>query len=169
VQAWLKCRFMRDKLGEEFAGTVTAATSFGLFVQLDELYVEGLLHISELGGEYWRFDEVRQELRGERTGIRHGAGSKLRVQVSRVDLDARKIDFRLVGEGGADKLLSRGRRNAPLPSASSAVEELAAVRQRDREVRAAARGKDRTGVRASRTSAKTGARSKAAGAKKTRR
>ncbi len=169
VQAWLKCRFMRDKLGEEFAGTVTAATGFGLFVQLDELYVEGLLHISELGGEYWRFDEVRQELRGERTGIRHGAGSKLRVQVSRVDLDARKIDFRLVGEGGDDKLLSRGRRNAPLPSASSAVEELAAVRQRDREVRAAARGKDRTGPRVSRTSAKTGARSKTAGAKKTRR
>jgi ribonuclease R len=167
VQAWLKCRFMRDKLGEEFAGTVTAATSFGLFVQLDELFVEGLLHISELGGEYWRFDETRQELRGERTGIRHGAGSKLRVQVSRVDLDARKIDFRLVGEGGGDKLLSRGRRNAALPSSASAVEELAAVRLRDREVRAAARGK--TAARSSRASAKSGARPKTASAKKTRR
>ena len=165
VQAWLKCRFMRDKLGEEFAGTVTAATSFGLFVQLDELYVEGLLHISELGGEYWRFDEVRQELRGERTGIRHGAGSKLRVQVSRVDLDARKIDFRLVGEGGGDKLLARGRRGASLPASASAVEELAAVRLRDREVRAAARGKDKP----SRASAKTSSRSKTADAKKTRR
>ncbi len=165
VQAWLKCRFMRDKLGEEFAGTVTAATSFGLFVQLDELYVEGLLHISELGGEYWRFDDVRQELRGERTGIRHGAGSKLRVQVSRVDLDARKIDFRLVGEGGGDKLLSRGRRNAALPSSASAVEELAVVRLRDREVRAAARGKDKP----AHASAKTSSRSKTAGAKKPRR
>jgi ribonuclease R len=165
VQAWLKCRFMRDKLGEEFAGTVTAATSFGLFVQLDELFVEGLLHISELGGEYWRFDEVRQELRGERTGIRYGAGSKLRVQVSRVDLDARKIDFRLVAEGGGDKLLARGRRNAALPSSASAVEELAAVRLRDREVRAAARGKDKP----ARASAKTSSRSKASGAKKTRR
>jgi ribonuclease R len=165
VQAWLKCRFMRDKLGEEFAGTVTAATSFGLFVQLDELFVEGLLHISELGGEYWRFDEVRQELRGERTGIRHGAGSKLRVQVSRVDLDARKIDFRLVTEGGGDKLLARGRRNAALPSSGSAVDELAAVRLRDREVRAAARGKT-----AGRAAAKPGGRpKKAAGAKKPRR
>jgi ribonuclease R len=165
VQAWLKCRFMRDKLGEEFAGTVTAATSFGLFVQLDELFVEGLLHISELGGEYWRFDEVRQELRGERTGIRYGAGSKLRVQVSRVDLDARKIDFRLVAEGGGDKLLARGRRNAALPSSANAVEELAAVRLRDREVRAAARAKDKP----SRASAKPSSRSKASGAKKTRR
>jgi ribonuclease R len=166
VQAWLKCRFMRDKLGEEFAGTVTAATSFGLFLQLDELFVEGLLHISELGGEYWRFDDVRQELRGERTGIRYGAGSKLRVQVSRVDLDARKIDFRLVVEGGGgDKLLARGRRNAALPSSGSAVEELAAVRLRDREVRAAARGKDKP----ARASAKSGSRSKAPGAKKARR
>ncbi|RCE49446.1 ribonuclease R, partial [Escherichia coli] len=71
VEAWLKCRYMRDRLGEVFAGTVSAVTSFGLFVQLDELYVEGLVHITELGGEYFRFDEVRQELRGERTGIRY--------------------------------------------------------------------------------------------------
>jgi ribonuclease R len=135
VEAWLKCRFMRDRLGSEFNGTVTAATSFGLFVQLDELFVEGLLHISELGGEYWRFDEARQELRGERTGIRYGAGTKLRVQVSRVDLDSRRIDFRLVAEGGGERLLARGRRGA----AGSAVEELSAVRVRDREVKAAAR------------------------------
>jgi ribonuclease R len=102
VEAWLKCRYMRDRLGEEFAGTVSAATSFGLFVQLDELYVEGLIHITELGGEYYRFDEVRQELRGERTGVRYAVGSRVRVQVSRVDLDGRRIDFRLVREGSAD-------------------------------------------------------------------
>ena len=84
---------MRDRLGEEFAGTVSAVTSFGLFVQLDELYVEGLIHITELGGEYYRFDEVRQELRGERTGVRYAVGSRVRVQVSRVDLDGRRIDF----------------------------------------------------------------------------
>jgi ribonuclease R len=75
---------------------VTAATSFGIFVTLDALYVEGLVHITELGGEYFKFDEARQELRGERTGIRYAIGSRLRVQVSRVDLDGRKIDFRLV-------------------------------------------------------------------------
>ena len=101
VEAWLKCKYMREHLGEEFGGVVTAATSFGIFVTLDAMYVEGLVHITELGGEYFKFDEARQELRGERTGIRYAIGSRVRVQVSRVDLDGRKIDFRLVREGEA--------------------------------------------------------------------
>ncbi|NBW78094.1 MAG: ribonuclease R [Betaproteobacteria bacterium] len=96
VEAWLKCKYMREHLGEEFAGVVTAATSFGIFVTLDAMYVEGLVHITELGGEYYRFDEARQELRGERTGIRYAIGTRVQVQVSRVDLDGRRIDFRLV-------------------------------------------------------------------------
>ena len=98
VEAWLKCKYMREHLGEEFGGVVTAATGFGIFVTLDAMYVEGLVHITELGGEYFRFDEARQELRGERTGIRYAIGTRVRVQVSRVDLDGRKIDFRLVNE-----------------------------------------------------------------------
>ena len=96
VEAWLKCKFMREHLGEEYSGVVTSATSFGIFVTLDALYVEGLVHITELGGEYFRFDEARQELRGERTGIRYAIGTRVQIQVSRVDLDGRKIDFRLV-------------------------------------------------------------------------
>ncbi len=96
VEAWLKCKYMREHLGEEYGGVVTAATGFGLFVTLDSMFVEGLVHITELGGEYYRFDEARQELRGERTGIRYAIGSRVRIQVSRVDLDGRKIDFRLV-------------------------------------------------------------------------
>ena len=60
------------------------------------------MHITELGGEYYRFDEVRQELRGERSGVRYVVGSRVRVQVSRVDLDGRKIDFRMVREGEDD-------------------------------------------------------------------
>jgi len=99
VEAWLKCKYMREHLGEEFSGVVSAATSFGIFVTLDQLYVEGLVHITELGGEYFKFDEARQELRGERTGIRYAIGTRVRVQVSRVDLDGRRIDFRLVREG----------------------------------------------------------------------
>jgi ribonuclease R len=99
VEAWLKCKYMREHLGEEYSGVVTAATGFGVFVTLDALYVEGLVHITELGGEYFRFDEARQELRGERTGIRYAIGTRVQVQVSRVDLDGRKIDFRLVREG----------------------------------------------------------------------
>ena len=96
VEAWLKCKFMRDRLGEEYGGTISSVTSFGLFVQLDELYVEGLVHITELGGEYFRYDDVRHELRGERTGVRYAVGGRIRVQVSRVDLDGRRIDFRMV-------------------------------------------------------------------------
>jgi ribonuclease R len=109
VEAWLKCKYMREHLGEEFSGVVSSVTSFGLFVTLDAMYVEGLVHITELGGEYFRFDEARQELRGERTGIRYALGSRVQVQVSRVDLDGRRIDFRLVS--GSDDLLLRAMRD----------------------------------------------------------
>ncbi len=108
VEAWLKCKYMREHLGEEYAGTVSSCTSFGLFVTLDAMYVEGLVHVTELGGDYYKFDEIRQELRGERTGIRYAIGTRVRVQVSRVDLDGRKIDFRLVREGEAVRLPSGG-------------------------------------------------------------
>ena len=106
VEAWLKCKYMREHLGEEYGGVVTSATSFGIFVTLDAMFVEGLVHITELGGEYFRFDEARQELRGERTGTRYAIGTRVRIQVSRVDLDGRKIDFRLVQEG--EGVLARG-------------------------------------------------------------
>jgi ribonuclease R len=109
VEAWLKCKYMREHLGEEFSGVVTSVTTFGLFVTLDAMYVEGLVHITELGGEYFRFDEARQELRGERTGIRYALGSRVQVQVSRVDLDGRRIDFRLVT--GDDDLVLRAMRD----------------------------------------------------------
>ena len=138
VEAWLKCKYMKEHLGEEFNGTVSAATSFGLFVTLSDMYVEGLVHITELGGEYFRFDEVRQELRGERTGIRYAIGTRVRVQVSRVDLDGRRIDFRLVREG--DELLSRAMRDkgvAPAgergqPAKSSAKRAARQQREADR-------------------------------------
>ena len=135
VEAWLKCRYMREHLGEEYSGTVSAVAGFGLFVTLDALYVDGLVHITELGGEYYRFDEARGELRGERTGIRYAVGARVRVQVSRVDLDGRKIDFRMVREGDAERLLARGdkaRRGRP-----RAAEELAQVREADRAIKAA--------------------------------
>ena len=143
VEAWLKCKYMKEHLGEEYNGTVSAATSFGLFVTLNELYVEGLVHITELGGEYFRFDELRQELRGERTGIRYCLGTKVRVQVSRVDLDGRRIDFRLVRDG--DDLTYRALRDkgvaAPgergTPAKASA--KRAARKQRDAERAGASR------------------------------
>jgi ribonuclease R len=112
VEAWLKCKYMKEHLGEEYGGVVTSATSFGVFVTLDAMYVEGLVHITELGGEYFRFDEARQELRGERTGTRYAIGTRVRIQVSRVDLDGRKIDFRLVQEG--DVFGARGLQDKPI-------------------------------------------------------
>ena len=138
VEAWLKCRFMREHLGEEYAGTVSAITSFGLFVTLDALYVEGLVHITELGGEYYRFDEVHQELRGERSGARYAVGTRVRVQVSRVDLDSRRIDFRLVRDGELGPPLSRSRGERVR---ASAVEELKSVQDADRAGKAGGRRK----------------------------
>jgi ribonuclease R len=97
VQAWLKCFYMQDKIGEEFDGTVAGVTSFGLFVALDGVYVEGLLHVTELGNDYFNYDKARHEMAGERTGVRYRLGDRLRVKVSRVDLETSKIDFVLAG------------------------------------------------------------------------
>jgi ribonuclease R len=96
VDAWLKCKYIHGHLGEEFAGVVSTVTSFGLFVTLNDLYIEGLVHITELGGDYFQFDEMRLILRGERTGISYAIGTQVVVQVSQVDIDSRRIDFRLM-------------------------------------------------------------------------
>ncbi|MEW5889630.1 MAG: ribonuclease R [Pseudomonadota bacterium] len=108
VEAWLKCYYMRDRVGEEFEGSVSAVTSFGIFVALDEVFVEGLVHISDLGSDYFHFDEARHELRGERTGARYRLADRVSVQVVRVDLETTRIDFRLVEEEGAGRKGSAG-------------------------------------------------------------
>ncbi len=144
VEAWLKCKFMREHLGEEYGGVVTSATGFGIFVTLDALYVEGLVHITELGGEYFKFDEARQELRGERTGIRYAIGTRVRVQVSRVDLDGRRIDFRLVREG--EELVARAMKDkgaAPAGTGRGGAEGAPAKSSRQRATKAAEGGRDR--------------------------
>lgn len=133
VEAWLKCKYMREHLGEEYAGTVSAVTSFGLFLTLDELHVEGLVRITELGGEYFRFDELRQELRGERTGIRHAIGSRLRVQVSRVDLDARRIDFVLARE--SQDLLARALRDKGVQASTPSRDRKSLAKTTERATR----------------------------------
>ncbi len=91
----LKCAFMEDKVGEMFSGTVSSVTSFGLFVMLDDMYVEGLIHISNLPVDYYHFDEITHTLSGERGGKLFKLGQKLDVLVARVDLEERKIDFQL--------------------------------------------------------------------------
>ncbi len=96
VEAWLKCYFMRDKVGEIYNGAISGVTSFGLFVQLDTLFVDGLVHVTELGSDYFQYDDIKNELVGERTGVRYRLLDRLTVQVARVDLSTRKIDFRLI-------------------------------------------------------------------------
>ena len=95
VQAWLKCYYMRDRVGEDFSGTISGVTPFGVFVTLDSLYVDGLVHVSELGAEYFQFNEQLHELRGERSGMRFRLTDRIHVQVARVDLEARRIEFRM--------------------------------------------------------------------------
>ncbi|MEQ1488402.1 MAG: ribonuclease R, partial [Methylotenera sp.] len=101
VTNWLKCFYMQDKIGEVFEGTVAGVTSFGLFVALDGVYVEGLLHVTELGNDYFHFDKARHEMAGERTGVRYQLGDRLTIKVARVDLETTKIDFTLVNKNNS--------------------------------------------------------------------
>ncbi|MBV6475874.1 MAG: Ribonuclease R [Rhodocyclaceae bacterium] len=101
VESWLKCYYMQDRIGEEFAGSVSSATSFGIFVALDDVFVEGLVHISELGSDYFHYDSAKHQLVGERTGRRFRLSDRVRVQLVRVDMESSKIDFRLVEDEGA--------------------------------------------------------------------
>ena len=95
VEAWLKCEYMMDKLGESFDGIITGVTSFGLFVELDEIYVEGLVHITSLDHDYFHFDPVGHRLSGERSGRVYRLGDPIRIKVAAVSLDEKKIDFTL--------------------------------------------------------------------------
>lgn len=98
VVAWLKCEYMQDKIGQVFSGKISSVTGFGIFVELDEVYVEGLIHVTSLGRDYYVFDELKHRLVGERSGKTYRLGDKMRVLVSRVDMDERKIDFELAEE-----------------------------------------------------------------------
>ncbi len=95
VTQWLRCEFMSHKVGEELLGTVNTVTDFGLFIELNDFYIEGLVHITGLGQDYYRFDEEHRKLIGERSGRTYAAGDQLKVRVSRVDMDQLKIDFDL--------------------------------------------------------------------------
>jgi len=93
VEAWLKCYYMQDRIGEVFDGTISGVTAFGAFVTLDQVYVEGLVHISELGSDYFHYDPIRHCLLGERTKQQYRVGDRLRVKLVRADLESNRIDF----------------------------------------------------------------------------
>jgi len=96
VDAWLKTYFMRDRIGDEYNGTVSAVTSFGMFVAIDEIFIEGLVHVSELGQDYFHYDQAKHMMLGERTGKKYRLGDGVRIKVMRADIETSKIDFSLV-------------------------------------------------------------------------
>ncbi len=119
VEAWLKCFYMRDHLGSVFTGTVSSVTSFGMFVSLDDLYVEGLVHISELGKDYFHFEATKHQLLGERTGQRYRLGDRVQVRVVKVDMESTKIDFVLHEESekaGHAEIPKAAKKKAPKKS-----------------------------------------------------
>ncbi len=103
VVSWLKCEYMQDKLGQVFNGRISAVTSFGIFVELEDIYVEGLVHVTSLRNDYYTFDAVKHRLVGNRTGQVYHLGDKMTVLVARVDLDERKIDFEPAEDEDADE------------------------------------------------------------------
>jgi ribonuclease R len=103
VVNWLKCEYMSHHVGEEYSGKVTGVTAFGLFVILNEVYVEGLVHVTLLKDDYYHFDNVRHMLIGERAGTRYSLGQSIKVKVIRVDMEQRKIDFELLAVAGKKK------------------------------------------------------------------
>ena len=111
VNAWLKCEYLQDHVGDEFEGVIAAVTSFGLFVELVDIYIEGLVHITALPGDYYNFDAAKQRLTGERSGRSFQLGGKVRVQVARVDLDDRKIDLELLDAKPPKKAKGGGGKN----------------------------------------------------------
>ncbi len=107
VTAWLKCEYMQDHIGDEFAGVISAVTAFGFFVSLTDIFVEGLVHIRNLEGDYFQFDPVMHTLVGSRTGVSYAMGDKVQIKVAGVNLDERKMDFHLLGKVGISKRVKR--------------------------------------------------------------
>jgi len=97
VTDWLKCEYMQDHVGGEFSGVISSVTGFGLFVRLDDLFIDGLVHISTLENDYYQFDAAKQRLIGENSGIQYRLGDKVRIKVEAVHLENKMVDFSLIG------------------------------------------------------------------------
>ncbi len=103
VMAWLKAEYMIDKVGETFSGIISTVTSFGLFVELNDIYIEGLVHVTALKSDYYHFDAARHMMTGENSGKTYRLGDPIEIVVARVDLDDRKIDFVLPDTGEEER------------------------------------------------------------------
>jgi ribonuclease R len=109
VSDWLKCEFMQDHVGDVFDGVVASVTNFGLFVRLNDYHIDGLVHITSLASDYYRYDEVKQCLVGESYGLTYRLGDPLKVKVAAVNLDERKIDLILDGLPALSRKMKSGK------------------------------------------------------------
>jgi ribonuclease R len=141
VNAWLKCEYLQEHVGTEYDGVISAVTSFGLFVELQDLYIEGLVHVTALPGDYYNFDKARQRLIGERSGRSFQLGGLVRVQVARVDLDDRKIDLELIEAKSAKT--SKGKNPAKADADKSPKQGAG----KDKKSNAPRKSKGKTGMR----------------------
>lgn len=103
VSDWLKCEFMQDHVGDTFSGVISTVTNFGMFVRLQDLHIEGLVHITSLGADFYHYDDVRMCLTGENTGVKYRVGDVVNVQVAAVNLDEKKIDLAMQGQVSTSK------------------------------------------------------------------
>lgn len=136
VSDWLKCDFMLDQVGNVFKGVIASVTGFGFFVRLDELFIDGLVHVSSLDNDYYRFDQVGQRLIGESGGQTYRLGDRVEVRVEAVNMDERKIDFSLISSE-RDRATSarppgRRRRRPMVPAIMQANRPAVAVRRASR-------------------------------------
>jgi ribonuclease R len=146
VVDWLKCEYMQDKLGEHYDGIISSVTNFGLFVALSDVYVEGLVHITGLPSDYYQFDPVYHRLIGERTNRSFRLGDPIRVTVSRVNLDDRKIDFELTAEQPAISRAEPGAaKTVPAPGKSPASKAKGKRRRKNNNKKTANSTKAKTG------------------------
>ncbi|MCK5881477.1 MAG: S1 RNA-binding domain-containing protein, partial [Sinobacterium sp.] len=101
VTAWLKCEYLQEHIGDSFDGIIASVASFGFFVELSDLHVEGLVHVSQLGKEFFVFDAAKQRLIGERSHTVFHIGDKIQVKVSEVNLEERKVQLTLANKKDA--------------------------------------------------------------------
>ena len=166
---WLKCEYMQQHLGQTFKGVVSSVTGFGLFVELKDIFVEGLVHISSLPGDYYHFDAVHHRLNGERTGMSFRLGDEIEVTVARVNLDDKKIDFELSSASGgarSDRKRAGGRNKKRVPAEAAKRSKSAATKARLLREAKAAREADEERAGSQRKGSKSGKKRKPTRAEK---
>jgi ribonuclease R len=127
VTDWLKCEYIQQHIGDSFDGTVVSVTNFGLFVELDDIHIQGLVHVTALRNDYYHFDDVGHSLTGERTGSSFHLGDRVHVQVSQVDMEDHRIDLQLL------EMIEKNRAAAPIAQRKRTVRKKKASGEKKRQ------------------------------------